>query len=719
MAKKLGFKKYFGLCLFLFQSLSLAAIPVDPRPIFKSVESTWTPSPMWGLIKIPYPTNAWFLNFVLDTQEATSDPVNLFPYLAVLSNQGISLSYTAPFFYAEPMYPNIISAFFYAFTDQVRLGPVEAMATRYATGYSGIHLTMHWDNQQHQSITAPLMQGSPYLTMFFDQATPEVSTRFKILSVNSQTVNQPIKTSNRYEIVIALMPNQTQTWILYTEKPISLLWDSTPRGDKLTASKPYQGFVRIALQKDTATNLMNDAQILDNYSHTIPYAYKRRINTRKKGIGYTLEWATQNGQPPLMLDLPIHRGMLEPSTTHVQGLSYFGIKGQMLGITEKKWVMEIPTPQLVFLEKKNLSPDQEKQIRSALISDAQHLLTTKFPVDGPYRTGKRLARAARLILIANRLGEEGLRDKMILRMESILSKHMQGKKPWKLVYDTTWGGIVPNKDDYGAQHYNDHHFHYGYWVYSYAVIAKFDPSWMTTTLKDENFSPEQWINILIRDYANPSAHDPYFPLQRYQDDFAGHSWASGLTASKDGQNANSSSEAVNAYYAIALYAEAMNDFNLHRWGRFLTGRELIAAKMYWQVIPNQSIYDKKFTQNNWIVASLWGSKIDANAFFKNCGLEYRCGLEYSFGIEMLPLTAITTELLDKQWLKEAYPTIKEISDNVHGKITSAWKWILIKGIADVMSHDEKAHYFEMATHSSPEDYDNGDSKTNTLYFLTN
>jgi endo-1,3(4)-beta-glucanase len=241
---------------------------------------------------------------------------------------------------------------------------------------------------------------------------------------------------------------------------------------------------------------------------------------------------------------------------------------------------------------------------------------------------------------------------------------------------------------------------------------------MTSTLANYSFSPKDWIDALIRDYANPNEHDSHFPHQRHQDDYAGHSWASGLSAITDGQNEQSSSEAVNAYYALALYAKAMHDETLYSWGQFLTARELVSAQTYWQVRSDSSIYSAVFKENNWVVANLWANKVDANAYFNTC-TEYRCGLEYSFGIEMLPLNAISLELLDKNWLQQAYPTIKKIYSDEYGLIPNSWRWLLVKGVAKVMPQDEKSLFFQKAAKSNPQEYDNGDSKTNTLYFLSN
>ena len=119
-----------------------------------------------------------------------------------------------------------------------------------------------------------------------------------------------------------------------------------------------------------------------------------------------------------------------------------------------------------------------------------------------------------------------------------------------LMFDTSWGGMIscgcqyddcqgqcaprctnagppdacPAVNDvgmdFGNAWYNDHHFHYGYYIYAYAVLAAFDPKWGAKNLEH--------ILVMVRDIANPSKDDHYFPVHRHKDWYMGHSWASGI-----------------------------------------------------------------------------------------------------------------------------------------------------------------------------------------------
>ncbi len=59
---------------------------------------------------------------------------------------------------------------------------------------------------------------------------------------------------------------------------------------------------------------------------------------------------------------------------------------------------------------------------------------------------------------------------------------------------------------------------YGYFIYTAAVIAYLDPGWLT---QGQN---KAWVNTLVRDIANPSSLDTYFPTSRNFDWYHGHTW---------------------------------------------------------------------------------------------------------------------------------------------------------------------------------------------------
>ena len=95
---------------------------------------------------------------------------------------------------------------------------------------------------------------------------------------------------------------------------------------------------------------------------------------------------------------------------------------------------------------------------------------------------------------------------------------------------------------------NDHHFHYGYFIRAAAEIAA-----ARSGLGRGRAAWGGMVQLLIRDIASPDRADPWFPFLRCFDPYAGHSWASGHAKFGDGNNQESSSEAMNAWAGIILW----------------------------------------------------------------------------------------------------------------------------------------------------------------------
>jgi endo-1,3(4)-beta-glucanase len=164
-----------------------------------------------------------------------------------------------------------------------------------------------------------------------------------------------------------------------------------------------------------------------------------------------------------------------------------------------------------------------------------------------------------------------------------------------LNYDRTYGGVVPliglanQFGDYGAGWYSDHHFHYGYFIYAAAVLSRLD-----AVFADAHRAA---FDSLVRDYCNHDPTDTDFPFVRHKDFFDGHSWASGLLIQANGKGQESSSEAVNAYYAAYLYGQQTQNIDLMRFAHTMMATEVQATLTYWHMPAESDVYDALFAQN--------------------------------------------------------------------------------------------------------------------------
>ncbi len=204
-------------------------------------------------------------------------------------------------------------------------------------------------------------------------------------------------------------------------------------------------------------------------------------------------------------------------------------------------------------------------------------------VKDTYWEGKRLGRLATLSAIAEQVGAADaaaaflgdIRD----RLQTWFTASEAGggaKKGGLFFYDRFWGTLIGYPASYGSDtQLNDHHFHYGYFLQAAAEVARHDATWA---------AEQQWggmVRLVIRDIASPDRADAQFPRLRCFDPYAGHSWASGHAKFLDGNNQESSSEAMNAWTGIILWGQATGDRRTRDLGIYLYTTEMEAINAYW------------------------------------------------------------------------------------------------------------------------------------------
>ena len=216
-----------------------------------------------------------------------------------------------------------------------------------------------------------------------------------------------------------------------------------------------------------------------------------------------------------------------------------------------------------------------------------------------------------------------LRNTLKARLQTWLTAgEGRAKQEHYFHYDENWGTLIGQRPSYGSSdQLNDHHFHYGYFVRAAAEIARKDKVWA---------ADHQWggmVKLLIRDMASPDRDDSHFPLLRCFDPYAGHSWASGHARFGDGNNQESSSEAMNAWTGVALWGEATGDRDLRDLGIYMYTTELYAINAYWFDVDDH-LFPPKYEQT--CAALVWGGKTDYATWFS-------AEPEHTHGIILLPI----------------------------------------------------------------------------------
>ena len=247
---------------------------------------------------------------------------------------------------------------------------------------------------------------------------------------------------------------------------------------------------------------------------------------------------------------------------------------------------------------------------------------------GTYWVGKGLGAVAQLMSVAEAEGRPEMRDKLLGLLKQQLESWFDGRHSTHFVQDSRLGTFVGVPQEYGSiDAMNDHHFHHGYWIMAAAHVALRDPEWA---------SRQQWggmVGRVIADIATDERGRADFPFLRNFDVYEGHSWASGDANFDDGNNQESSSEAVNAWAGLVLWGEATNDRRLRDLGIFLYTSEIAAINQYWFDVDGQVFAPDYGTQ----ASMVFGGKYGWNTWWTQ---EPRQIL----GINLLPITSASTYL---------------------------------------------------------------------------
>ena len=248
---------------------------------------------------------------------------------------------------------------------------------------------------------------------------------------------------------------------------------------------------------------------------------------------------------------------------------------------------------------------------------------------GPYWQGKGLQRILKLMDVVEQQGDLETRDKLLALVKGRAEQWFAGEGSTYFHLDKGQGTVASYPEEFfTVEQLNDHHFTYGYWIRAAAEIALRDPAWAAS---------ERWggmVKLLLDDIANPQRGAADFPFLRNFDPYEGHSWASGIGMGEMGNNQESSSEAINAWAGIILWAEVQGDTALRDLGIYLYTTEVQAINHYWF-----DIYGKVLPPEykNVEVSQVFGGMMAHNTWWIDDPRQIK-------GINLLPLTTASTYL---------------------------------------------------------------------------
>ncbi|HOZ56959.1 MAG TPA: glycosyl hydrolase [Nakamurella multipartita] len=337
----------------------------------------------------------------------------------------------------------------------------------------------------------------------------------------------------------------------------------------------------------------------------------------------TLKYTTKNGGDTAIMPMA---GQTVATGTKGAG-SYQTIYGTADVYTGTSLTTSAPLTEPSYqLDVSNLSDEDKAALVEQVKTDAAAI---DFTATDTYFGGKYLYRGANLMTLAEQLGVDDVAKDLRTKLTAELTMWFDPKRCATeatkcFVYDDQIKSLIGQEASFGSDELNDHHFHYGYLIYAAAVVSAND-----SALADK-IAPV--VDLAVADIASAQASSA-FPQYRNFDPYSGHAWASGSSPFADGNNQESSSEAVNAWNAVALWAKVRGNTELQNQATWMMSTEANAAKLYWTNTDTSEF--PAFTGS--IAALNWGGKRDYATWFS-------AEPGAMLGIQLLPMGSYSTYL---------------------------------------------------------------------------
>lgn len=315
------------------------------------------------------------------------------------------------------------------------------------------------------------------------------------------------------------------------------------------------------------------------------------------------------------------RGDGEQAVEDLAG-SYADSRGTLALVSAQAVRLDIPLPGLLpGVPEVPLDDAAAAAVAEGLKAD----LADESAGGGSYFGFKELSRLATIAEVAQATGATEERQEALAELRTQLEDWLTYGGPDDgryFGYDSTWGGLIAVPAEFGSNDYNDHHFQFAYLVRAAAVLATAEPDFA------EQYGP--LVDLVVRDYAGAAEGQDVagFPPFRAFNPYLGHSYASGYAKFADGNNQESSSEAVHAWEAVARWGLATGQDPLVQLGVTRYAVEAQAARTYW-LGEAQDIRPEGYEHT--IAGIVWDSKIDFGTWFD-------ARPEAVYGIQLLPIT---------------------------------------------------------------------------------
>ena len=226
---------------------------------------------------------------------------------------------------------------------------------------------------------------------------------------------------------------------------------------------------------------------------------------------------------------------------------------------------------------------------------AEYAIAGSFGAD-TYWGGKGLTQMAHYMTTAYQMGDTATFELAKSRLKATLIDwytYTVGEDQYYFARYDRWGALVGFDPSYDSDTFNDHHFHYGYFVYASALLCMLDNDFR------QQYGP--MARLVALDYANPyrptsaqqssifkrsdlpssAQRSTSFPLFRTFNPYLGHSFAGGMGNEGNGNGQESSSESMQGWGGVWMLGAALGDEDLMEAGIYGYTLEARGTAEYW------------------------------------------------------------------------------------------------------------------------------------------
>ncbi|KAK9484680.1 endo-1,3(4)-beta-glucanase [Lipomyces starkeyi] len=651
--------------------------PLHPRGISDSIISNST-----------IPTNNFYTNMFVGDRD---QPANLYPYMVwwnqgVGGDYGLAISHTTK---SQRVYgPNPVANPVEYYLNPIGIRSIsfsavefDASMTMSLTSLSAfsINVIMSPSNSKYgssRSLLIPLVQGAGFISGIYYNLQPRFNSNvgFKSLAARSS----PRSGVRKY---VATLYDGT-SWGIYATVPSGQTFSLS-----LSSSSTIKASARVNNVLVQIAKIVNEGA-LDN--HAGMYATSATvfgIATGSQGT-YTINYlssGSNNAGSLLLFALPHHvTSFFSSMSRRALGFTMDSqTKGTMSAYSTSQLVMVETIPTGIKFAPWTSIPGKSANYTSraiGLISEAAILeviqdFDAQTNLDSIYFAGKALDKFAMICYVAHFILKDSIITAACLtKLKKSFSRFASNSQIYPLKYDNTYKGIVSSialstgnsLDDFGNTYYNDHHFQYGYHIHAAAVIGYIDSDLGGTWVANN----KDYVNTLVRDVANPSVIDMYFPFSRSFSWFHGHSWAKGLFESGDGKDEESSSEDYNHAYAIKLWGQVVGDASMEARGAMMLAIMRRSMNSYMLMNNTNTIQPPNFIRNK-VSGILFENKVDHTTYF---GTQ----IQYIQGIHMIPITPVSSYIRSPGFVQQEWTSLLS---SVAPTLTDGWKGIMYANLA--------------------------------------